>query len=347
MAAAFSVCHRMSLFGSSPSLATRLTAVRPADCTLRPLRTVAARNRVASGPARRRQQDARALSQAAPATAEQSHVPISEDILNTIVRPYQSQEPALPRILPEVVVNAPTIVTQKDPVPFVKGIIDRTKLSKVTKIQALVNSWLTGKPFGIIELDKRIFGAEPRPDILHRVVVWQHNMMRSGTANTQTRGSARGSNRKIRPQKGSGMARLGHRRSPMLAKGGRAFGPKPRNPTTKIQRKVVELGKRVALSAKYAQRQMLVVDSLSMPTSETAVLRKALADNGLTGRMVLLVYGNEEPEVNLIQAALPYRRVLPIAARDVDVFNILKYDTVVLDTDAVVVLEEMLGKHLK
>lgn len=126
--------------------------------------------------------------------------------------------------------------------------------------------------------------------------------------------------------------------------GGRAHGPKPRNPKTKIQRKVVDLGKRIALSTKYAQRQMLVVDSLSMESDATGDLAKALASNGLKGRMVLLVYGNEEPEVNLIQAAMPYRRVLPIAARDVDVFNLLKYDTVVLDTAAVVVLEAMLGR---
>jgi large subunit ribosomal protein L4 len=129
--------------------------------------------------------------------------------------------------------------------------------------------------------------------------------------------------------------------------GGRAHGPKPRNPATKIQRKVVDMGKRVALSSKYAQRQMVVVDSLSMKSGSTLNLKKALSAHGLTGRLVLLVYGNEEPEVNLIQAAMPYRRVLPIAARDVDVFNLLKHDTIVLDTDAVVVLEEMLGRTSK
>lgn len=130
----------------------------------------------------------------------------------------------------------------------------------------------------------------------------------------------------------------------VIPSGGRAHGPKPRNPATKIQRKVVDLAKRIALSTKYAQRQLVVVDSLSMQTDKTKQLHEALAAHELVGRMVLLVYGNEEPEVNLIQAAMPYRRVLPIAARDVDVFNILKFDTVVLDTDAVVVLEEMLGR---
>ena len=98
---------------------------------------------------------------------------------------------------------------------------------------------------------------------------------------------------------------------------------------------------------------MLVVDSLTLPQPDSRYIGLAVKNNKLRYevteklqrlRSVLLVYGSSEPSVNLIHACMRYRRVMPIAARDLDVFNTLKYDTVVLDADAVVVLEEMLGR---
>ena len=101
----------------------------------------------------------------------------------------------------------------------------------------------------VVELDPSIFNHPIRRDILHLCVVHHLDSLRQGSANTKTRGEVRGSGAKIRPQKGTGRARLGDGQSPMLRGGGVAFGPKPRDFSTKLPRKVIQMGMRVALRA--------------------------------------------------------------------------------------------------
>ena len=90
-----------------------------------------------------------------------------------------------------------------------------------------------------------------RKDILHRAVIYEGDATRQGTANTKWRSEVHGSNRKIRPQKGTGSARLGDKKSPMLKGGGVAFGPKPRDFATGLNRRVYDLAWRIALSYRY------------------------------------------------------------------------------------------------
>lgn len=99
-----------------------------------------------------------------------------------------------------------------------------------------------------------------RRDILHRAVVFEGDATRQGTASTQWRSEVHGSNRKIRPQKGTGRARLGNKKSPMLKGGGVAFGPKPRDFSTDLPRKVYDLAWRTALSYRYRKGELLVID---------------------------------------------------------------------------------------
>ena len=108
----------------------------------------------------------------------------------------------------------------------------------------------------VVELDPTVFNHPIRRDIIHLCVVHYRDSLRQGSANTKTRSEVRGSGRKIRPQKGSGRARLGDGQSPMLRGGGIAFGPKPRDFSTKLPRKVIEMGMRVALSAKLKEQRL-------------------------------------------------------------------------------------------
>ncbi|KAF2148470.1 ribosomal protein L4 [Myriangium duriaei CBS 260.36] len=99
-----------------------------------------------------------------------------------------------------------------------------------------------------------------RRDILHRAVIYEGDMTRQGTANTKTRWEVHGSNRKVRPQKGTGRARLGDKKNPMLRGGGVAFGPKPRSFASDLPKKVYDLAWRTALSYRYRRGELVVLD---------------------------------------------------------------------------------------
>lgn len=100
-----------------------------------------------------------------------------------------------------------------------------------------------------------------RRDILHRAVIFEGDATRQGTASTKWRDDVHGSGRKIRPQKGTGRARLGDKKSPMLRGGGVAFGPHPRDFSTKLPRKVYDLAWRTALSYRYRRGELIIVEN--------------------------------------------------------------------------------------
>ncbi|KAI1758561.1 ribosomal protein L4 [Hypoxylon sp. FL1150] len=118
-----------------------------------------------------------------------------------------------------------------------------------------------------------------RRDILHLAVVYEGDKTRQGTASTKTRWEVAGSHRKLRPQKGTGRARLGSRQSPMLRGGGKPFGPRPRDFATRINRKVYDLAWRTALSYRYRRGELIVcADGLELPLPEEFDALVAAAD---------------------------------------------------------------------
>ncbi|KDN52172.1 ribosomal protein L4 [Tilletiaria anomala UBC 951] len=129
-----------------------------------------------------------------------------------------------------------------------------------------------------VPLSSHVFGTTPRRDVLHAAVVYYLDGLRSGTASTKTRGEVAGSRRKVRPQKGSGKARLGRRNNPLLRGGGVIHGPKPRSHATSLPRQVRELALRSALSAKWLQGDLIVVPTMhwDAPPSTTGSLRRIL-----------------------------------------------------------------------
>ncbi|CAL1695637.1 unnamed protein product [Somion occarium] len=144
----------------------------------------------------------------------------------------------------------------------------------------------------VVELDPFVFDHPIRRDVLHLCVVQYLDSLRQGSANTKTRGQVRGSGRKIRPQKGTGKARLGDGQSPMLRGGGRAFGPKPRDFSTKLPRKVIQMGMRVALSARLQEHGLGVVRSLEWPGFKTKDFAERLEELGW--KRTLFVTGHDQ-----------------------------------------------------
>ncbi|CAA7258687.1 unnamed protein product [Cyclocybe aegerita] len=191
-------------------------------------------------------------------------------------------------------------------------------------------------------LDPTVFKHPIRRDILHLCVVHHRDSLRQGSANTKTRGEVRGSGRKIRRQKGSGKARLGDAQSPMLRGGGVAFGPKPRDFSTKLPRKVVEMGMRVALSAKLKERHLGVMTRLYWPNGKTKHLAQRIEGLGL--RKTLFVSGEPVVHDGLERAIRNIPLVKLVRAKEVNVYELLKWQRVVLDSKAVDYFEEKLKR---
>ena len=192
---------------------------------------------------------------------------------------------------------------------------------------------------GDIELDDAIFGLDPRPDILHRMVVWQLAKRRRGTHKVKTLSEVSGTTKKPYRQKGTGRARQGTLRAPQHRGGGVAMGPVVRSHEHDLPKKVRRLALRHALSAKAADGKLLVLDAAKAETHKTKALFSRLETLGL--RSALIVDG-DEPDESFRRAArnLPLIDVLPQAGANV--YDILRRDTLVLTRDAVAKLEARL-----
>ncbi|KAI0322671.1 ribosomal protein L4 [Amylostereum chailletii] len=195
----------------------------------------------------------------------------------------------------------------------------------------------------VVELDPTVFAHPVRRDILHLCVVHFLDSLRQGSANTKTRAEVRGSGRKIRPQKGSGMARLGDGQSPMLRGGGVAFGPKPRDFSTKLPRKVIQMGMRAALSARAKEGALKVVESLEWEGLKTKDMVRRLGELGWEQK-TLFVTGKDVVPSNLERSTSNIYRVDTITVDELNVYDLVKWPHVVLDLDAVGWLEKKLSK---
>jgi len=141
------------------------------------------------------------------------------------------------------------------------------------------------KKVGEVELNDALFGLEVKQHVLHDVVKMQLANRRAGTASTKTRSEVRGGGAKPWRQKGTGRARAGTRNSPIWRGGGTTFGPKPRDYSYKLPKKVRKLGLRMALSTRFSEDNMVVLDAFSLEDIKTKkfleVMKKLEIDNGL------------------------------------------------------------------
>lgn len=191
---------------------------------------------------------------------------------------------------------------------------------------------LDGAAAGSIELDDAIFAVTPRKDILQRVVKWQLAKRRAGTHDTQNRGEVSRSHSKFGKQKGSGGARHGSRNAPIFRGGGVAHGPHPRSHAHSLNKKVRALGMKMALSAKAAEGTLVVLDNAALDAPKTKALKERFAKLGLTNALVI---GGAELDSNfkLAARAIPNVDVLPAAG--LNVYDVLRRNTLVLTRDAV------------
>ncbi|TPX43162.1 hypothetical protein SeMB42_g04834 [Synchytrium endobioticum] len=226
-------------------------------------------------------------------------------------------------------------------------------LLNLNPMQAWIQSFASATRLGMIELDRSVFGVNPiRQDLIRRAVDYELSWLAQGTESSKTLGQVRGTTGKKLPQKGSGGARHGTFRANQMRGGYAAHGPRPHLKTIDIPTKVYHSGIRSALSAKYIQDQLLIVDTLSLPHSKTLKtdLQQRLAKLKLAGKSCFFLVGSDEPATYLIQAADMFetqragdkKKALMVAnVRHVTVHPLMVNEFVIVDKAAVEVLEEM------
>ena len=180
---------------------------------------------------------------------------------------------------------------------------------------------------GSVELHEGVFGVEADGPLVHTAVVMQQACARQGTASTLRRGEVSGSGRKPWKQKHTGRARAGSIRSPIWRHGGTVFGPRPRSYAYSLPKKKYRAALQSALSAKLAAGGIVVVSALTLEEPKTRLLAKVLAQMGLTGK-TLIVIG--EGRTDLERAARNLREVKLIKPEELNVYDVLRYDSIVI-----------------
>jgi len=195
---------------------------------------------------------------------------------------------------------------------------------------------LEGASAGSVELSDAIFGLEPRADIIHRMVLWQLAKRQAGTHKTKTRAEIARTGKKIYRQKGTGGARHGSARAPIFRGGGRAMGPVVRSHEHDLPKKVRALALKHALSAKVKAGGLIVVDDVKLAEPKTKVLAERFGKLGVANALII---SGAQVEENFARAArnIPNVDVLPV--QGINVYDILRRDTLVLSKAAVDALE--------
>ena len=194
-----------------------------------------------------------------------------------------------------------------------------------------------GKAGKDIELNDEVFGVEPRPDILHRVVTWQLEKRRGTARAARERSDVARTGKKYGRQKGGGTARHGDRRAPIFIGGGKAHGPRVRDFNPSLNKKVRALGLKMALSAKAKDGRLIVVENLDIGEAKTKMVKERLAGLDL-GRKALVIDG-DALSVGFAQASANLREIDLLPAVGANVYDILNHDTLVLTRAAVEKLE--------
>lgn len=193
---------------------------------------------------------------------------------------------------------------------------------------------------GELDLNEDIFGVEVRGDLLHEVVTWQRACRRSGCACTKTRGEVRGGGRKPWRQKGTGRARSGSNRSPIWKGGGTTFGPRPRSYAYTVPKKVRRLALKMALSSKLESGQLVILEGYPHNEPRTKDFVAVLKTFALS--KALFISPEENRALELSARNVPGVQVmLPMG---LNVYDILKYDHLVLFSPALAAIEARLAK---
>ena len=196
---------------------------------------------------------------------------------------------------------------------------------------------MEGKEVGTMELNDAVFGVDVNEHLVHMAVVAQLANKRQGTQKAKTRSEVSGGGRKPWRQKGTGHARQGSTRAPQWTGGGVVFAPTPRDYTIRLNKKEKRLALKSALTSKVQENKFLVLDELKLDAVKTKEMKKVL-DN-LKVDKALVVIGNDSENVVLSARNIP--GVQTASVNTINVYDILKYNTVIATKSSVASIEEV------
>ena len=197
---------------------------------------------------------------------------------------------------------------------------------------------IKGKKVSDVELADSVFGIEPNEAVVHSVLVNYLANQRQGTQSTKTRAEVRGGGKKPWRQQGTGRARQGSIRAPQWIKGGIALGPKPRSYRYTVNKKERRLAIKSLLSSKVLENELTVVDKLELSEIKTKTMVKALADLKVEGKTLIVLPENNK---NVLMSARNIEGVKTIVLNNINVFDLLKYNNLVLPLETVKKIEEV------
>ena len=197
---------------------------------------------------------------------------------------------------------------------------------------------MAGQQVGEIELSDAVFGIEPNAAVVHEVVKNHLANCRQGTQSALTRAEVSGGGKKLYRQKGTGRARQGSTRAPQWTHGGIVFAPKPRSYSYVLNKKVKRLAMKSALSAKAAAGEIIVIDSIKMDSIKTKDFRAFLNAVKADGKSLVVTPAKDEI---VVKSARNIPGVETSMANLINVYDILKAKYLVLDKEALTVIEEV------
>ncbi|KAL2002322.1 hypothetical protein VTN02DRAFT_193 [Thermoascus thermophilus] len=212
-------------------------------------------------------------------------------------------------------------------------------------VQATLYSFPSMEPVSFVEYSQKHLLMPLRKDILHRAIVYEGDKTRQGTASTKWRDDVHGSGRKLHPQKGTGQARVGDKKSPIRKGGGVAFGPHPRDFSTGLPRKIYDQAWRIALSYRFKRGQLIIIENkIEIPEDATPWLIKDMFKvNGWgreNGRSTLITDVKDDFLFSTVQEVGEHAKILDRA--DVDVKDLLETGRLIIEKRA---LDRILAEH--
>lgn len=190
-----------------------------------------------------------------------------------------------------------------------------------------------------VNLSSDIFGIEPNDHAIYLDVKQYLANQRQGTHKSKEKAEIAKSTRKIKKQKGTGTARAGSAKSPIFRGGGRVFGPRPRNYSFKLNKKVKELARKSALAYKATDSSIAVIEKFNFETPKTKEYIKLLANLAVTGRKSLLVLA--DVDTNIVLSSRNIKNAKVTTASQLNTYDVLHADNLIISEEAVQKLEEL------
>ena len=196
---------------------------------------------------------------------------------------------------------------------------------------------IEGKEVGTMELNDAVFGVEVNEHLVHMAVVAQLANKRQGTQKAKTRAEVAGGGKKPWRQKGTGHARQGSTRSPQWTGGGVVFAPTPRDYTIRLNKKEKRMALKSALTSRLQENKLVVLEELKFDAIKTKAMKNVLDSMDVKKALVVI----KDNDQNVVLSARNIPNVKTALTNTINVYDILKYNTVVLTKDAVATIEEV------